>query len=93
MSFLELGAKAAQKQSAVPQENEVSSFQVVKKKIEFQFPRCFAYFILATVLHLPLHCNSGFAVCNLTVKPIALIYTSAAPVQFISLATKEAALF
>lgn len=95
MSFLDRGAKAAWKQSVVPQDNEVNSFQLVKKKknIEFQFPRCFAYFILATVLHLPLCCNSGFAVCNLSVKPITLIYTSAAPVQFISLATKKAILF
>lgn len=41
---------------------------------------------------MPLHCKLAFAVCNLSVKPIVLIYTCAL-VQFISLVTKEAVLF
>lgn len=41
---------------------------------------------------MPLHCKSAFAVCNLSVKPVVLIYTSAL-VQLLSLVIKEAVLF
>lgn len=56
------------KASTVPQEDEVKSFQPVKKK-KNQFPSCFAYFILVAVRSL-LHCSSGYAACDLSAKPL-----------------------
>lgn len=56
------------KASTVPQEDEVKSFQPVKKKKKNQFPSCFAYFILVAVCLL-LHCSSGYAARDLSAKP------------------------
>lgn len=53
----------------------------------------FCCFILVTVLSLLLHRSSGFAVCNLSVRSLTVIYTSAASVQCISLVTKGAVPF